>query len=738
MKSDHWSLTTDHCNCLQLQTPNENGVIILDKYVGKRLDGRYEIKELIGMGGMSNVYKAFNVVEEKDVAIKILKEEFLNNLDFLKRFRNESKAIAALSHPNIVKIFDVNFGDRIQYIVMEHIDGITMKEYIEKVRALRWKDAVHFTVQILRALQHAHDRGIVHRDIKPHNIMLLQDGTIKVMDFGIARFAREDGHLPAEKAIGSVHYISPEQASGSQTDEKSDIYSIGVLLYEMLTGKLPFEGSTPERVAVQQMQAIPRNPREINDTIPEGLEEIIIRAMQKNPASRYQSVAEMLRDIDEFKRNPSILFEYKYFSNDGTTKYFDAVKGPNDMTDDFDENPDGAVQKKSATIPILAGIAVAFVIITILIVTVLSMFSSSPDDIPMPELVGMKWTDLQAAIHDEEHEEHEKYSVLKSIDFQFNEEEESDEHAKGVIIWQSIAELRTIKNTATVTLTLSAGRRRRTVPDLVGKTLQEAETLLGEDFTWEIVGTESNEIPKDTVIETTPAAGERVSKDTIIQIIVSLGDLTSADMASVPNVVGKPVDEAKRELTAAGFTPTEKSVDSTREKGIVDSQNPSGGAMIQVGRYVEILVSTGKSPDNDVNFSFNIPNNLKGKATLRMFLDGKEVRKQTVDLAVSGNSSYGFKLTGNASDSKVVVTIDGTRLAAYTADFPRGKSSRTEYHSSAFNSYKVQVTVSKPPPVVSKPPPVVSKPSQAVPPPPVSSEEDDPSSEDEQPVVNPE
>ena len=298
----------------------------MDKYIGKRLGGRYDIKELIGVGGMANVYKAADIIEDKIVAVKILKDEYLSNDEFLRRFRNESKAIAVLSHPNIVKIFDVSLGDGIQYIVMEYVDGLTLKEYIEQQHVLRWKEAVHFTVQILRALQHAHDKGIVHRDIKPQNIMLLQDGTIKVMDFGIARFARDDGRTVTDKAIGSVHYISPEQARGDVTDEKSDIYSVGVMLFEMLTGKLPFDADSAVSIALMQMQAIPKMPRQLNETIPEGLEEITVRAMQKDPSQRYQSAAEMLRDIDEFKRNPSILFEYKYFSDEEKTKYFDAVE----------------------------------------------------------------------------------------------------------------------------------------------------------------------------------------------------------------------------------------------------------------------------------------------------------------------------------------------------------------------------------------------------------------------------
>ena len=283
----------------------------MDRFLGKRLDGRYEIQEIIGIGGMAVVYKAFDIQENKIVAIKILKDEFGTNVEFLRRFQNESKVIAVLSHPNIVKVFDVSFGDNFQYIVMEYIDGITLKEYIERKQSIPWKDALYFTVQILRALQHAHDKGIVHRDVKPQNIMLLRDGTIKVTDFGIARFSRSDERTITDKAIGSVHYISPEQAKGGPIDEKADLYSVGVLMYEMLTGCLPFDGDNAVSVAIMQLQDEPKHPREIDSNIPVGLEQITMRAMRKNPEHRYHSDAEMLRDLEEFKRNPEIDFGYE-------------------------------------------------------------------------------------------------------------------------------------------------------------------------------------------------------------------------------------------------------------------------------------------------------------------------------------------------------------------------------------------------------------------------------------------
>ncbi|MEG0664737.1 MAG: protein kinase, partial [Clostridia bacterium] len=290
----------------------------MDKYINKKLEGRYEIKELIGVGGMANVYKAFDIVDEKIVAVKILRDEFAENEEFIKRFKTESKAISVLSHPNIVKVFDVTFTDRIQSIVMEYVDGITLKKYIEQQGILKWKEAVHFTVQILRALQHAHDKGIIHRDIKPQNIMLQQDGTIKVMDFGIARFNRTEPITATDKVIGSVHYISPEQARGEITDEKTDVYAIGVMLFEMLTGKLPFEATDPVSVALMQISDKPQLPREINPSIPEGLEDITIRAMQKDVSLRYQTASEMLRDIEEFKKNPHIQFDYTHFNEAAT------------------------------------------------------------------------------------------------------------------------------------------------------------------------------------------------------------------------------------------------------------------------------------------------------------------------------------------------------------------------------------------------------------------------------------
>lgn len=377
----------------------------MDNYVGKRLDGRYELQEVIGVGGMAVVYKAYDNIDDRTVAVKILKDEFLASEEFRRRFKNESKAIAVLSHPNIVKVYDVSYGDKLQYIVMEYVEGITLKEYIEQQGVISWKETVHFTTQILRALQHAHDKGIVHRDIKPQNIMLLENGTIKVTDFGIARFSRSETRTMTDTAIGSVHYISPEQARGDITDDKSDIYSVGVVMYEMLTGQLPFQSDNSVSVAIMQLQTDPVKPREINSSIPEGLEQITMRAMQKNPKDRYQSAAEMILDLEEFKRNPSIKFDYSYFVDNEPTKFVDKtapVTVPMATASDTRviDNPQPAPEETNKTteknkmIPILSGIVIGFVaVLAIVLICLYSFTDVFNRKLTVPKLINKNYAE---------------------------------------------------------------------------------------------------------------------------------------------------------------------------------------------------------------------------------------------------------------------------------------------------------------------------------------------------------
>ena len=282
----------------------------MDPYIGKMLDNRYEILEIIGTGGMAMVYKAHCHRLNRLVAIKVLKEELADDADFRRRFQDESQAVAMLSHPNIVSVYDVSHSSDTEYIVMEPIDGITLKQYMQQKGALPWREALHFITQIMKALSHAHSRGIIHRDIKPQNIMILRDGTVKVADFGIARLVSSTQSTLTQEALGSVHYISPEQAKGSHIDARSDIYSAGVVLYEMLTGRLPFEGDSPVAVAIQHISSVPLSPRELNPDIQEGLEAIVMKAMAQKVQNRYSSADEMLADLEEFRKNPDINIEY--------------------------------------------------------------------------------------------------------------------------------------------------------------------------------------------------------------------------------------------------------------------------------------------------------------------------------------------------------------------------------------------------------------------------------------------
>ena len=558
----------------------------MDKYVGKRLDGRYEIREIIGVGGMAVVYKAYDNVDDKIVAIKILKDEFSGNDEFLRRFKNESKAIAVLSHPNIVKVFDVSFGDLIQYIVMEYIDGITLKEYIEQQGPLSWNDAVRLTLQILRGLQHAHDKGVVHRDVKPHNIMVLADGTIKVTDFGIARFARSGQRTITDKAIGSVHYISPEQARGENTDEKADIYSVGVMLYEMITGTLPFQAESAVSVAIMQLQKDPKLPRDINGSIPLGLEQITMHAMQKEPARRYKSAAEMLCDLEEFKKNPAVSFDYDYFVDDSPTKFIPT----GEITDNSGaKNENTGV---SNMIPILTGVSVTFIIVVgIIAYWLLSqfVFGNNAKQFVVKNYVGMTYNEVQ---NDPD------FAKDYKIEFKY---EYSNEHAQGIIYHQDPAPDKKIKKGDTVTLYVSRGNKIVKIDDVSGMTEAKAISILENTngFKCSVVTEESETVEKGHVIRTDPPIGSELEQGSAITIFVSSG--VPEIPVTVPNVVGLSVADAKKDLEKVGikfgeseilansFMTKDKVVYLTDEEGNIvnanDSVNKGSTLYINVSRY---------------------------------------------------------------------------------------------------------------------------------------------------------
>lgn len=554
----------------------------MDKNIGKKLDGRYEIKEIIGVGGMAIVYKAYDAIDDRTVAVKILKDEFLTNDEFRRRFKNESKAIAVLSHPNIVKVFDVSFSEKLQYIVMEYIDGITLKEYIDQQKVLTWKEAVHFTEQILLALQHAHEKGIVHRDIKPQNIMMLRDGAIKVTDFGIARFADSETRTMTDKAIGSVHYISPEQARGENTDDKSDIYSVGVMLFEMLTGQLPFEADSAVSVAIMQMQNEPKHPREINPEIPEGLEDIVLRAMQKEPANRYQSAADMLADIAEFKKNPSIHFEYKYFVDEDPTKYVNAI---NEIKGDEDADKNKK-KKKRSMLPVLAGIAAAALLCVMLlagaVLWVTGAFSFG-GQIKAPNLVGQKYADVVA---------NPQYSKLfhvvkKTTEF-------SNTAAAGVILSQDVKPGMGIKKNSTINVVVSSGPQTGTVPNVYNMEQSDAiNELENSGFTSHtVVPTYDDNIAKGFVVSTDPVRGAVKPLNTKVTIVVSNGP--APKLIQVPTLTGISLDDAKNKIQGALLSVgTCTAVDSNLPANQVVSQSVSPGTTVSAGQTIDLTYSKG-------------------------------------------------------------------------------------------------------------------------------------------------
>ena len=567
----------------------------MENYVGKRLDGRYEIIEIIGVGGMAVVYKAFDNIDNRIVAVKILKDEYLTNEEFRRRFKNESKAIAVLSHPNIVKVYDVSYGDRLQYIVMEYVEGITLKEYISQQGTIDLREAIYFVTQILRALQHAHDKGIVHRDIKPQNIMLISDGTIKVTDFGIARFARSDTKTMTDSAIGSVHYISPEQAKGSVMDAKTDIYSVGVVLYEMLTGKLPFQSENAVSVALMQLQSEPEKPRNINPNIPIGLEQIVMRAMQKNPNDRYQSASEMLMDIDEYKKNPNIKFDYSYYVDSDPTKYIPSAA---EIAREYQNQPkrpapqptqpprartqpDNGSSSRKRTLAILGGLLAALIVFAAVLV---HLYSKTSTKVDVPYLVGKNFqTEVMNA------EEYEN--------FRFICENDEDSNADVGTIVRQDPEKGKVEKGSSITLYIAAGEEEIRVPDVYGFEYSSAQSILkASNFEVKIEKEANNDREAGTVIRTSPARDERVAEGATITMYVATVD--EEEPVEVPNLVGMTISEAKEALEDVGLE-----LDSSRTEYRASGEprgkiigHESLGESVVPGTKIAVYVSSGQLP----------------------------------------------------------------------------------------------------------------------------------------------
>lgn len=574
-------------------------------FVGQKLDGRYLLDKLIGEGGMADVYRGTDLLEERAVAVKILKDEYNDNSELVRRFNNESRAISVLNHPNIVKVFDVSVKDKIHYIVMECIEGITLKEYIEqRGEPLTYKEVVHFTSQVLLAMQHAHNKGVIHRDIKPQNIMILEDGSIKVMDFGIARLARSEIHTANEQAIGSVHYISPEQAQGEDTDMRSDIYSTGIMMYEMLTAILPFEDDNAVAIAVMQISNEAMPIRSVNPSVPKGIADIAMRAMCKNPAQRYQSALDMLRDIEEFKKNPSIKFEYEYLTEDVPTRYIDKVMNTATVPAKADAGQAGTRRKKmirrkkiSFLIPIVLGLTIAIVGVCALYTWNLLQNSPNPffgdyEDILLPDFVGMEWTQAQADL---------KKSPLNYMRVNLKEEQNLNVPVGQIISQNPTSDKesqRLVKANQRLYLVVSAGAKTVEVPDVSGMSRLAAiaavreRGLVPQPRTIDAPGVTVN-----TAINTQPEAGTMMQADKNAKVTIFISGPFSYYEKEVPNVVGATLEDAKRTLEIAELTVgIVEEIDSLEPPGTVVNQRPGKEAVLKIGGEVHLDIAKAPPP----------------------------------------------------------------------------------------------------------------------------------------------
>lgn len=643
----------------------------MDKYIGKRLDGRYEIHELLGVGGMAYVYKAYDNIEKRWVAIKILKEELAGNSDFLRRFRNESKAIAVLSHPNIVKVYDVSFGDRIQYIVMEYIDGITLKQYIEQQGEIKWREALYFTVQILRALQHAHEKGIIHRDIKPQNIMLLEDGTIKVTDFGIARFSQAETQTMTDKAIGSVHYIAPEQARGGYINDKADIYSVGVMLYEMLTGQLPFVADNAVSVAIMQMQAEPTPPSRINPSIPKGLEEITMHAMEKNPAQRFPSAADMLEDVERFRRNPEIVFHYgeqvdRAYAGTSADIYGNVQQNaaPQKYNDNYEYEEEYVRSKNGARASnIIKGIVAAVIVVALVVGGIFgwrylqnltTSTNKTSDEIVLPKFVGM--------IYASDIEGNSEYADL-TFEITYGNVPSKQ---PGEVLRQTPAAGMTVKKGKTVSLTVNGEAEQVVVEDVKGYKQQDAyDALKALNLSPKIQAVADDDTAVGYVVKTDPAAGSTVSTGTAVTIYVSSGP--STESAVIPNIVGYQYSAAKEELEAAGFVvTTEYDDESDKDENTVLSVSPNEGEKAKKGSVVTVTVSSGKGAQKDVYYDIPLPGGVSDDLTMKIYVDGTLIETRTVNPSTSPYSNMTFTGKGRAN---LVITLNDQQYITAEIDY---------------------------------------------------------------------
>ena len=635
----------------------------MDQYIGKMLDNRYEILERIGTGGMAIVYKAKCHRLNRLVAIKILKSDLAQNEEFRRRFNAESQAVAQLSHPNIVSVYDVSRGGDMEYIVMELIDGITLKQYMEKRGQLNWRESLHFITQIMRGLSHAHSRGIIHRDIKPQNIMVLRDGSVKVADFGIACLA-DSAQTLTQEALGSVHYISPEQARGDRPDARSDIYSSGVVLYEMLTGRLPFEGESAVSVAIQHLSSIPLAPREINPDIPEQLELICMKAKAPDLEHRYQSADAMIADLEAFRKNPEVemkfdLSDLRPEENDEPTRTIRTMPShtvtipvhqpernyPHRERDEDEEPRRAGSGKRGVLVGAVTVAAVAVVIV--LFKTILGSFAPAVvDQYQVPDLYNMT---IEEAENDPR--------IEGVFEIQKAGSEFSTDVPEGHILRQDPKKDETRKGSQLVIqVWVSAGEETGEVPDLENKSEQDARILLeklNKEYNLELTVEApeelkqfSEEITEGYVIKTEPAQGEILKKGDTVKLILSKGP--DIKPVTVLPFVGMSIDSVLSQLESYKLTcdaADVEVVDSDKPGGTIVWQSPASGETVPEWTTIKFRVSAGLA-SSALPITVDIPQN------------GKDIVK--VEIYVGDEPNPQYSETVYEADGAVSTTLYGT------------------------------------------------------------------------------
>ena len=580
----------------------------MDKYIGKMLDGRYEIIELIGSGGMANVYKAKCHRLNRMVAVKILKSDMAENEEIRRRFRDESRAVAQLSHANIVSVYDVSSSGDTEYIVMELIDGITLKQYMERRGQMDWRESLHFIIQIMRALEHAHSRGIIHRDIKPQNIMVLRDGSVKVADFGIACL-QNNAQTLTQDALGSVHYISPEQARGEHIDARSDIYSAGVVLYEMLTGRLPFEGDTAVSVAIQHLSSVPLAPSEIREDVPKGLELICMKAMCADINKRYASATAMLEDLESFRKNPDIDMEYireelKEKENTEATRYIskkelsEAVRNKKEKEKEKDElaaekqektGIAGTKDEKKRMAIIIGAFAGALLLIFLIFTLIFNGFGGGGDSSghKVPDIRGMTV------------EEAEKLEGIKGIfTIEVVGTKENSKYSDGEIISQDPSEGTLRKNNLTIQVYVCAKVEKSYMPTVLNMSESDAKSILNNmslGLNIQVQDKPSDTVAKGLVAATSPAAGAEIRQGNTVIIYISSG--REIKPVTVPNFVGMTEEKANLEAQKLGLVVGASSSEySDKPAGTVIRQSISATTEAKTGDNIYFTISLG--PNN--------------------------------------------------------------------------------------------------------------------------------------------